>query len=1119
LSVFAIVFVLVACGAVAAAEISQDSQPLHIAEQAADNNTTDNITINSSQLSPDPEVWRGGVLVYSTTISIQDAMDHAISGDTIRLEDGNTFYENLEIDKDLTFEVMNGGTATIDGSDSGRVIHILPGVTAYFYNIIFQNGHAPDGTLFSPEGENGGGIWNDGGTVYLINCVLRNNQAGDGDTSFYGGIGGDGGAIYSTGTVVITDCDIYNNRAGNGADAFLIFHSNGFNGGHGGAIYSTGPLIITGSELYNNLAGDGGDGVTFGDGGNGGNGGAIYNTATMILTDTEIHDNFAGDAGAGGTKIIVGGTGGTGGSGGGIYNTGTATITNSEINSNTAGNGGSGSSGGDGVLVIHPNGFSGHPGGVGGEGGAIYNNGHLEIYTTEIANNVAGNGGNGGTGGNAAERGLQPHNGGDGGSGGAGGNAGGIFNSNYLQITESTVTSNLSGNGGTGGAGGKGSDRWSYWVLFPLPPHWVYVPSGNGGNGGAGGNAGSGAGIYHGGSYLTVTSNNLIVNQLGNPGVGGAGGSKGTGTGGSNGNAGVAGAAGSGGAVYSTTNVPTPQGLHFNRILGNTLPDVVAASLVSINAENNWWGSNINPATTGRTSGPLVDANPWLVLKINAQPSSIYNGQQSTVRAYLTDNSDGTDTSSLGHIPDGTSVTFSFQGPPLGTLSLNPTVTTNGQALSTFTANAVGTSHVMATVDDQTTNEASPYGPADIVISAAANVVVSKSHTPAGSVNVDDEVVFTITVDNTVGPNDATGVVITDVIPLGLGFVSASDGGINVGGTVTWNLGTIATGTSRTVTLTTKVNALKAGDVIDPNVCTETQTEYPYTNIGTDPHDIPVKKAVVTMTKSDNTTDHMANVGDTVIFIIHLDNTGPNDASNVIVTDVLPVGLDFVSASDGGTYNPASRTVTWNLGTLAVGTRDITLTTTVNAQRAGIPEGIVNTVTETHNEYPKQASATDEKIYVPKADIYVIITSSKNNPYVGEIITITFKVGNHGPDTAKKVVLTCIVPPGMELVRISGDGTFAYDPNTGLVTWNLGDVPVGDPYLFLDVKVLRTGKFVFKPHVSTITYDPDLLNNIGTLTINAQEKTVPMQPTGIPMGIFALAVLMIFNGFIMPKRK
>src|SRR4029077_12183154 len=41
------------------------------------------------------------------------------------------------------------------------------------------------------------------------------------------------------------------------------------------------------------------------------------------------------------------------------------------------------------------------------------------------------------------------------------------------------------------------------------------------------------------------------------------------------------------------------------------------------------------------------------------------------------------------------------------------------------------------------------------------------------------------------------------------------------------------------------------------------------------------------------------NVGDTITFTVTLTNAGPDAASNVQVTDLLPAGLTFVSASPG----------------------------------------------------------------------------------------------------------------------------------------------------------------------------------------------------------------------------
>ena len=70
--------------------------------------------------------------------------------------------------------------------------------------------------------------------------------------------------------------------------------------------------------------------------------------------------------------------------------------------------------------------------------------------------------------------------------------------------------------------------------------------------------------------------------------------------------------------------------------------------------------------------------------------------------------------------------------------------------------------------------------------------------------------------------------------------------------------------------------------------------------------------------------------GTNVTYTMSYTNGGPAAAANAKITDVLPAGLAFVSASNGGAYNPATRTVTWNLGTVNAGfTGSRTLTTTI----------------------------------------------------------------------------------------------------------------------------------------------------------------------------------------------
>ncbi len=169
------------------------------------------------------------------------------------------------------------------------------------------------------------------------------------------------------------------------------------------------------------------------------------------------------------------------------------------------------------------------------------------------------------------------------------------------------------------------------------------------------------------------------------------------------------------------------------------------------------------------------------------------------------------------------------------------------------------------------------------------------------------------------------------------------------------------------------------------------------------------------------------------------------------------------------------------------------------------------------------------KLKVPQSSIYVLTTVSKKNPNVGETIKITFKLGNKGPDAADNVVFTYVIPEGLEFVSLETEPGYpaaVYDPATRTVTWTLGTVPVLDPWLNVNVKVLKAGSFVINPSVTTDTYDTALPASVQSATINAvkvvnaaTEDTVGMQESGIPLSMLVLAILAVLGGFIAPKRK
>ena len=170
-----------------------------------------------------------------------------------------------------------------------------------------------------------------------------------------------------------------------------------------------------------------------------------------------------------------------------------------------------------------------------------------------------------------------------------------------------------------------------------------------------------------------------------------------------------------GDGIYSILYTPTGTSLtqlYLNRFYNNAHGLSIASSTAFI-AINNWWGKNTGP--TVYTSSPpaiydifddhgTVTYDPWIVLNINVNPSSISTGSSSTVTADLTKNSNNQDTSILypgQYVPDGTLVNFSSDS--LGNVIPSTSITTNGLATTTFNAgNLPGVSFVSTTVDAQT---------------------------------------------------------------------------------------------------------------------------------------------------------------------------------------------------------------------------------------------------------------------------------------------------------------------------------------------------------------------------------------------------------------------------------
>jgi uncharacterized repeat protein (TIGR01451 family) len=165
------------------------------------------------------------------------------------------------------------------------------------------------------------------------------------------------------------------------------------------------------------------------------------------------------------------------------------------------------------------------------------------------------------------------------------------------------------------------------------------------------------------------------------------------------------------------------------------------------------------------------------------------------------------------------------------------------------------------------------------------------------------------------GTEPAPGATLTATLPANTTFVSASTGGTYDGSTsVSWNLGSLDVGISGRPTLTVAVaTPLGDGTVLTNNASLSATGATTVTA----PASVTVSNALLSL-KSSAAPSPVA-AGAQLTFTLMYANLGALTVADATITDQLPLGTTFVSASAGGTYDGTSKQVTFTIGALAEG--------------------------------------------------------------------------------------------------------------------------------------------------------------------------------------------------------
>jgi large repetitive protein len=429
-------------------------------------------------------------------------------------------------------------------------------------------------------------------------------------------------------------------------------------------------------------------------------------------------------------------------------------------------------------------------------------------------------------------------------------------------------------------------------------------------------------------------------------------------------------------------------------------------------------------------------------------------------------------------------------------------------------------------------------GNAPTTINTPVNITLVKSG-PA-TVQTNGSLVYTIALGNSGQTASGTTLTVSDVLPAGVTYQSATPGtdvtsATCVGTTTLTCTLTLTTGLAAgaangaaTFTLTTKAPAT-AGNIVnyasvDPtggaSPPTPGPTCTPVASCGNAPTTIntPVN---ITLVKSGPAT---VQTNGSLVYTIALGNSGQTASGTTLtVSDVLPAGVTYQSAAPGtdvasvNCVGTTTLTCTLNLTTglaaaSANGAAAFSITTIAPATTGGIINYASVDPTGGTNPPAPGAACTPvascgnapTTLTAPLVPVLQILKTGPATAIAGGNITYTITVTNVGQGNATNVVLTDPAPAGLTFVS-SGAPCATM---TGLLPCDLGPLDAGNsitvPNVVFAVAAGFTGNIV---NTATVTSDQTTQTSSSATTVVTNGTTAPVTPTPIDARWMLLAMI------------
>lgn len=260
-------------------------------------------------------------------------------------------------------------------------------------------------------------------------------------------------------------------------------------------------------------------------------------------------------------------------------------------------------------------------------------------------------------------------------------------------------------------------------------------------------------------------------------------------------------------------------------------------------------------------------------------------------------------------------------------------------------------------------------------------------------------------------------------------------------GNIVWifdGTATIAVAASKTLIFTADAS---------PNAGVYTNFAYTLTDASSTPvmsNLVQIEIGTPTITIRKDVDKIKAELGNTLTYTITYSNDSPISVTGATIVDDVPIGLQTINPANGGTYDSATRKITWNIGNIAAQSGDLSVTFTAvinNPYPSDANLNLINNATIDTNETGPKSDDAITLVNSPRPGIDIIKIADKMivNPAVDNGLTYTITYRNNGNSNATSVVVTDYIPGGFLFSSATPPPDVSPGVgNGGMVSWNIG---------------------------------------------------------------------------------